>query len=104
MPSGPNSCRFRPAPRIQPRKPTNRGFGSEKKFYLRRAVEADLNALVELLANDPLRQTENSATLERRTAYLTVFRAINADPAQLLVVAVYEAEAVVATMQLTVIP
>ncbi|WP_461635327.1 GNAT family N-acetyltransferase [Glutamicibacter soli] len=77
---------------------------SEKKFYLRRAVEEDLNALVELLSNDPIRQAENSAAPEHRTPYLDAFRAIDLDPAQLLVVVLDETDAVVATMQLTVIP
>ncbi len=77
---------------------------SGKKFYLRRAVEEDLNALVELLSNDPIRQTDNSAKPEHHTPYLGAFRAINSDPAQLLVAVLDETDAVVATMQLTVIP
>ncbi|MER8025646.1 GNAT family N-acetyltransferase [Glutamicibacter protophormiae] len=77
---------------------------SENKYCLRRAVEEDLNALVELLSNDPIRQAENPAASEHRAQYLNAFRAIDADPAQLLVVVLDEADVVVATMQLTVIP
>ncbi|GGL81994.1 GNAT family N-acetyltransferase [Glutamicibacter protophormiae] len=77
---------------------------SENKYCLRRAVEEDLDALVELLSNDPIRQAENPAASEHRAQYLNAFRAIDADPAQLLVVVLNEADVVVATMQLTVIP
>lgn len=77
---------------------------SENKYCLRRAVEEDLDALVELLSNDPIRQAENPAASEHRAQYLNSFRAIDADPAQLLVVVLDEADVVVATMQLTVIP
>lgn len=75
-----------------------------EKYRLRRAAEGDLNAIVELLANDPLRQAENSTAPGHRAQYLAAFRAIDADPAQLLVVAADESGVVVATMQLTIIP
>ncbi|KAE8764951.1 GNAT family N-acetyltransferase [Georgenia thermotolerans] len=67
---------------------------------LRRARAADLPALVRLLADDQLGATRDGGDLE---PYRRAFAAIDADPAQLLVVA--EADgAVVGTLQLTVIP
>ncbi|GAA1496361.1 GNAT family N-acetyltransferase [Paeniglutamicibacter kerguelensis] len=77
---------------------------SGQNFYLRRAVEADVAHIVELMVNDVLRKAENSAAAEDRTPYLDAFHAIDSDPAQLLVVVADNAETVVATMQLTVIP
>ncbi|POH58796.1 GNAT family N-acetyltransferase [Arthrobacter glacialis] len=77
---------------------------SGKSFYLRRAVEADVVPIVELMANDTIRQAENSTAPENHVSYLTAFQAIDADPAQLLVAVVDDLETVVATMQLTVIP
>jgi GNAT superfamily N-acetyltransferase len=69
---------------------------------LRRATAADLPALVALLADDPL-----GASREEPDGDLGVYRAafdlIDADPAQLLVAAVV-ADAVVGTLQLTVLP
>lgn len=77
---------------------------SEKNFRLRRAVETDVVPIIELMSNDPIRAAENSAASEDRAAYLAAFRAIESDPAQLLIVVVDDAEKVVATMQLTLIP
>ena len=71
---------------------------------LRRAELADLPAIVGLLANDPLgssRETEvEEADLQ---PYLDAFRAVDDDPAQLLVVVSAEHD-VVGTMQLSFIP
>ncbi|RKT88204.1 L-amino acid N-acyltransferase YncA [Saccharopolyspora antimicrobica] len=70
-------------------------------YQLRRATGADLAAVVELLAADQLGATRESAVdLE---PYRAAFAAIDADPAQLLLVATAGDE-VVATMQLTFIP
>lgn len=77
---------------------------SGKNFHLRRAVEADVVPIVELMVNDVLRMAENSAAAEDHTPYTDAFHAIDADPAQLLVVAANDENTVVATMQLTVIP
>lgn len=77
---------------------------SEKNFRLRRAVESDVVPIIELMSNDPIRAAENSAASADRAAYLAAFRAIESDPAQLLIVVVDDAEKVVATMQLTLIP
>lgn len=71
---------------------------------LRRAVLGDLTALVSLLADDPLgRERESPAEDDSLGAYQRAFRAIDADPAQLLVVAVVGDE-VVGTVQLSCIP
>lgn len=71
---------------------------------LRRATAADLDALIILLADDPISASrgDTGATADR-SAYERAFAAIEADSAQLLLVATID-ESVVATMQLTVIP
>ncbi|TDV39811.1 GNAT family N-acetyltransferase [Actinophytocola oryzae] len=67
---------------------------------IRRAVAADVAAIVEMLADDPL-----GARRERPgdAAYAKAFEEIDADPRQWLVVAADGAE-VVGTLQLTFIP
>ncbi|MBO0897398.1 MULTISPECIES: GNAT family N-acetyltransferase [Arthrobacter] len=77
---------------------------SEQNYRLRRAGAADVRPIVELLAADELRQGEDSAEPECHGAYVEAFRRIDADPAQLLVVAANQQDKVVGTMQLTVIP
>ena len=77
---------------------------SGEKFHLRRAVVSDVAPIVELMVNDALRRAENSAMVEDCTQYIGAFHAIDADPAQLLVVVTDDTAAVVATMQLTCIP
>jgi GNAT superfamily N-acetyltransferase len=68
---------------------------------LRRAVEEDLVWIVGLLADDELGAArEDAADLE---PYRAAFRAIDADPAHVLIVAADGAQ-LVATLQLTVIP
>jgi len=71
---------------------------------LRRAVAADLDALIGLLADDAISASRgDTGAAEDRPAYERAFAAIDADPAQQLLVATID-ESVVATMQLTVIP
>lgn len=77
---------------------------SGQSFHLRRAVEADVVPIIELMVNDAVRQAENSPAPQNYASYVAAFQAIDADPAQLLVVVVDDTETVVATMQLTVIP
>lgn len=55
---------------------------------LRRAVLADLGAVVRLLADDPLGKSRELGPDEDLQPYRNAFRAIDTDPAQLLVVAV----------------
>lgn len=71
---------------------------------LRRARLDDLPALVGLLAADPLGRTrEVPAGDEDLEPYRRAFQAIEADPAQLLLVAAH-GDVVVGTLQLSVIP
>lgn len=77
---------------------------SGTNFRLRRAVESDVVPIIELMNNDPIRAAENSAAAQDQAPYIAAFRAIDADPAQQLIVVVDHAENVVATMQLTLIP
>jgi GNAT superfamily N-acetyltransferase len=67
---------------------------------LRRVTEADLPEVVRLLADDPLGRDRETAD---PAPYRRAFALIDADPAQLLVVAVDGAD-VVGTMQLSFIP
>ena len=69
------------------------------RVLVRRAVVDDVPAIVQLLADDPLGRTRESADL---ATYRRAFARVDADPNQLLVVAVAEEE-VVGTLQLTVI-
>lgn len=71
---------------------------------VRRAEHQDLVAIVSLLAADPLGSSRETAKSgEDLEPYRQAFRAIDADPAQLLIVAV-GAEEVVGTLQLSFIP
>lgn len=72
------------------------------EYRLRRAVEPDLAAIVTLLAADQLGATRDSTA--DLAPYAAAFGAIDADPAQQLLVADDADGQVVATMQLTVIP
>jgi GNAT superfamily N-acetyltransferase len=70
----------------------------------RRAVTDDVEAIVALLADDPLgSQREQAAGGPLDDAYRRAFAAIDADPRQLLVVADLDG-AVVGTLQLSFIP
>jgi GNAT superfamily N-acetyltransferase len=73
-------------------------------IVLRRAVPADVTAIVGLIAADQLgRVRDGVRDATDRAAYEAAFVAIDADPAQLLVVA-EAAGRVVGTLQLTFIP
>ncbi|MGH6859218.1 MAG: GNAT family N-acetyltransferase [Phyllobacterium sp.] len=69
----------------------------------RRARPADLPALVDLLANDPLGRQREAPGTPLPPAYHDAFKAIDADPNQVLVV-VAEGDRIVGTLQLTFIP
>jgi GNAT superfamily N-acetyltransferase len=72
---------------------------------LRRATQHDLDAILALLADDPISAARgDTGRPEDRPAYERAFAAIDADPAQQLLVATSAAGVVLATMQLTVIP
>ncbi|MCX5606820.1 GNAT family N-acetyltransferase [Streptomyces sp. NBC_01546] len=68
---------------------------------IRPAAEADLPAIVAMLADDPLGATRESP--EDLTPYLAAFKRLSEDPNQHLVVAV-RADRVVGTLQLTIVP
>jgi GNAT superfamily N-acetyltransferase len=71
---------------------------------LRRAMPADVTAIVDLIAADQLGASRDGIRdATDRAAYDAAFAAIDADPAQLLVVA-EAAGRVVGTLQLTFIP
>ena len=70
------------------------------EMVMRRATEADIPAIVALLADDELGAKRES--LDDIHPYLAAFAAIDADPHQLLVAAEIE-ERIVGTMQLTFI-
>ena len=71
-------------------------------YDVRRAVRADVPAIVALIAADQIGAArDGGADLE---PYERAFATIDGDPAQLLVVVTEPSGAVVATLQLTVIP
>lgn len=71
---------------------------------LRSATEADVPAVVELLASDQLGATRDGVRSEADlAAYAAAFRCIDADPAHLLVVAEQDGQ-VVGTFQLSFLP
>ena len=73
----------------------------EDVFAVRRAARGDVGPIVDLIAADQIGATRDGGDL---APYEAAFAAIDADPAQLLLVAVDAAGAVVATLQLTFIP
>ena len=70
-------------------------------FEVRRAVLADVPAIVELIAADQIGATRDGGDL---APYERAFAAIDADPAQLLVVVTDVSGALAGTLQLTFIP
>lgn len=73
-------------------------------FSFRPARAADLPAIVALLADDQLGQRREDPGPPLPEGYLAAFRAIEADPNQLLAVATTDDGRVVATLQLSFIP
>lgn len=69
----------------------------------RTAQAADLPVIIQMLADDQLGSTRESASLPLDPRYVAAFAAINADPNQQLIVAVAGRE-VVGSLQLTFIP
>ena len=70
---------------------------------IRRAVAADLPAIVHLLADDPLGASREADVDPLPSSYVAAFEAIDRDPNQELVVAVAD-ERVIGVLQLTFIP
>lgn len=73
----------------------------EGAYVIRRAAAEDVPAIVALIAADQLGRERDGGDL---APYRDAFAAIDADPAQLLAVVTDQAGAIVATLQLTVIP
>ena len=72
---------------------------------LRSATAADVPAIVALLADDPISAGRGDrARPEDAAAYRRAFEAIDADPANVLLVLDHPDDGIVATMQLTLIP
>jgi GNAT superfamily N-acetyltransferase len=72
-------------------------------YAVRRATRADVVPIVDLTAADQIGPPRDDSTGDL-APYLAAFEAIDADPAQLLVVVADAAGDVVATLQLTYIP
>ena len=72
-------------------------------IVFRRAVEADLCAIVKMLADDPIGVAREVPEEPLVNTYWDAFRAISADANQLLIVAV-NSKTIVGTMQLSFIP
>lgn len=70
-------------------------------YEVKRAVRADVAAIVALIVCDPIGATRDGGNL---APYERAFSAIDADPAQLLVVVKEAHSEVVGTLQLTFIP
>lgn len=70
----------------------------------RRAERTDLSAIVALLADDPIGRTREDARTPLIQPYQDAFAAIEADPNQLLAVAVAHDGGVAATLQITFVP
>lgn len=77
---------------------------SDSTVFLREAVQDDVPLIVALLADDQLGAARDGVTGQADLApYLRAFSDLDADPAHLLVVAA-DGAAVVATMQLSLLP
>jgi GNAT superfamily N-acetyltransferase len=72
-----------------------------QRFTITRGAASDLPALVNLLADDALGSERESTHL---APYEAAFREIDSDPHQFLVVVRDDADVIVATMQLTLVP
>ena len=78
---------------------------SEQTVVIRRALRGDLEALVAMLADDPLGAEREDYRLPLSSAYIDAFAEIDADPKQRLMVATEgEGERVLGVLQLTIIP
>lgn len=73
----------------------------DRRYRITRAQRADVPALVELLREDVLGSHRENAS---EADYLTGFDAVDADPAHLLVAVRDEDDAIVATVQLCLLP
>jgi GNAT superfamily N-acetyltransferase len=74
---------------------------ADERYVIRRAVTGDVSAIVGLIAADQIGKDRDGGDL---APYLQAFAAVEADPAQLLVVVTNAAGTVVGTLQLSFIP
>jgi len=74
------------------------------RIEFRAALRAELAAIISLLANDALGQLREDTSEPVAAVYEDAFTAIEADPNQLLAVAVDKDSAVVGTLQLSFLP
>jgi GNAT superfamily N-acetyltransferase len=72
-------------------------------LIFRRATEADVPAIIRLLADDMLGSSREMTGPENQARYLNAFRVIDADANQVLMVAA-DGSMIVGTLQLTFIP
>jgi GNAT superfamily N-acetyltransferase len=79
------------------------GLSAPRNPAFRRATEADLPAIIAMLADDPLGAGREDARLPLAPGYLSAFAAIAADPNQLLAVAGPDG-ALVGTLQIAFLP
>ncbi|NQV99160.1 MAG: GNAT family N-acetyltransferase [Rhodospirillales bacterium] len=77
---------------------------NQQPFSFRAARKTDLSAIVRLLADDDLGQSRENPTLPLAGAYLDAFQAIADDANQILAVATNPENAVIGTIQITLIP
>ena len=77
---------------------------AEQRFAVRRATAEDVTAIVALLADDDIGAAREARSDAGLAPYMAAFQAIDADPAQLLIVTTDGDGAVAGTMQLTFIP
>jgi GNAT superfamily N-acetyltransferase len=81
---------------------------TKSDIIFRKATTADLAAIVTLLADDQIGQSREDPRLPLAEAYIGAFQAIDADPNQMLAVAVpagtEEGAEVIGTLQLSFIP
>ena len=82
-------------------RPLGQIITSGGQFIVRRAVAGDVAAIVALIAADQIGRDRDGGDL---APYLQAFSAIEADPAQLLIVVTDALEIVVGTLQLSFIP
>lgn len=75
-----------------------------RSFALRRAKRQDIAPIVQLMANDAIRQADFPEDHETSAGYEQAFAAIDSDPAHLLIVVEDEVQRIVGTMQLTLLP
>lgn len=74
---------------------------ADRRFRVTRAQRGDVPALMRLLRDDPIGAAREG---EDPAPYLAAFDLVDADPAHLLVAVRDEDDAVVGTMQLTLLP